>query len=662
MTDHDRPTVRERIGSLTQRLTQRLGRSFGHCRSCDRPTRSHQVGGGVQCHRCYTDNRPVALTDGGEDLTDTSASIEDVATVVRNHDDDAPVAMDIEEKLTEVTTASSQQAYELVSDALDAGIIAETNPEHGFGGIRLTEDKDSEDKDKDKDNTTVEDPETSRTKPGEEADKSLEERSLDAFAAAIEYFHAQLNRELPDTDGVSVDTPREYYEEDRDWSTDTIESKQLGYAPADENALLDYLMRQGFEGDAIQGTGLFYEGFSPHFQGRYVLPYFDEEGNPVYAISRSLAEDEDGHPGDPYGNQKYTKALKNKERGFVDEPIFGAGTVRDDTERLLVAGGIADAISLHEAGYSCISPVTTVRFKSKHESRVVDMVREYNIDGLYMLNDAERPTVDKTELPEGETADTIGDCLTITQYGEGLRGAFGNAEFLHGEEIDTYLCDLPGGADDLDKLDPDKYLKDNWGTVETVLRNATLAKQHDGFTEWRDSRSRAVDEAIQTGQYHDSTQRPNTDADGDQSRKQKQTRLYDLDFTDVSGLSIGDRQNNPFGHHGNSEGYFVCAEKNGFVHGYDHKYNVAYNALSYLLCDLGVRRADSPNGSLTDLEVFQAWKHAKENRHLPDSDSIPYRALRAIAVEDGLIQRSELTKRDSEAGDIDDESAVSYTH
>jgi hypothetical protein len=93
-----------------------------------------------------------------------TASIEDVATVVRNHDDNAPVAMDIEEKLTEVTSATSQQAYELVSDALDAGVIVETNPEHGFGGIRLTEDKDSQDTDTD--NTTGEDPETSGTNQG----------------------------------------------------------------------------------------------------------------------------------------------------------------------------------------------------------------------------------------------------------------------------------------------------------------------------------------------------------------------------------------------------------------------------------------------------------------------------------------------------------------
>jgi hypothetical protein len=56
---------------------------------------------------------------------DTNANIEDVVTVVDNLDSDAPVAMEIEDKLTEVTTADPQQAHELVSDALDLGVLDE---------------------------------------------------------------------------------------------------------------------------------------------------------------------------------------------------------------------------------------------------------------------------------------------------------------------------------------------------------------------------------------------------------------------------------------------------------------------------------------------------------------------------------------------------------
>jgi len=376
---------------------------------------------------------------------DTNPNIEDVVTVVDNLDSDAPVAMEIEDKLTDVTSADPQQAHELVSDALDLDVLEEDDTRQGFGGIRLV-DADADADVSNTDESTGEDVGFGDTNPRGETDKSLEERSLDAFAAAIEYFHSQLDRELPETYEGSPETPREYYEECRGWSKETIETKQLGYAPADENALLDYLMRQGFTGEEIQGTGLFYEGFTPHFQGRYVLPYFDAEGDPVYAISRSLAEDLDGHPGDRYGNQKYTKALKTKDRTFVDEPIFGAETVDSDTERLLVAGGIADAISLHEAGYSCVSPVTTVRFKAKHEPRIVDMVDRYDLNGVYMLNDAERPSVDETELPEGEHADSTEPLagVVLLKYAkiERVRNKFVRLLWVRGRDLCQFVFNL----------------------------------------------------------------------------------------------------------------------------------------------------------------------------------------------------------------------------
>ena len=547
-------------------------------------------------------------------------------------------------KICNDTDPWGEESYRCACTAVEDAIA-----EALLDGGETTETPDSGDMDTGETGSAGREP---RVKDRETAEDDLAERSLEAFGAAVEFFNSQLDRDISDAFDGAPDTPREYYTEYRGWSADTVAEKQLGYAPADPNALLDHLMREGFDGDAIQGTGLFYEDFTPHFQGRYVLPYFDEDGRPVYAISRSLNHHEDGHPRDPKGDQKYTKAIKTKDRTYVDEPIYGADTVDGSTDRLLVAGGIADAITLHEAGYACVSPVTTVRFKNKHEPRVVDLVDTYDLDGVYMLNDAERPTVDATELGEGETADSIGDVLTIKQYGEGLRGAFGNAEFLLAEGVDAYLVRLPGGDGDLRKLDPDDYLKESWGTVETVLRNARHAEAHAGYQEWASERRHPTDVgAVPTGDG-DATVSGTAGASDSRAAAASDSRLFDLDFTDVSGMSVGDRQNNPFGHHGDSEGYFVCAEKNGLVHGYDHKYNVAYNALSFLLCDAGERRADDPNGKLTDWEVFVAWQHAKSNRHLPDDDPVPYRGLRAAAVEDGLVDRDDLVARSSETGAV----------
>ena len=443
----------------------------------------------------------------------------------------------------------------------------------------------------------------------------LEARAHAAFADAIEFYHRQLDTELPVD---YADTARDYYENVRGWSADTIEAKRLGYAPGDcADQLVAYLHRQGHDRDAIKACGLFYEdGFSAHFNGRFVLPYFDEAGAPVYAISRSLDRDEGGHPDDHHGDQKYTKVIKGKDYSVMDEPIYGLDTLDEDTDRLLVAGGIADAITLHEAGYACISPVTTVRFKSKHEAEVADLIERYDLDRVYQLNDAERPTVDARETDDDDH-DSIRDKLTIQTYGEGLRGAFGNVEFLRDAGADPYLVDFPGGDDDLRKLDPDDYLKENWGTVEAVLASAKPARDHRGYRRWGENqRTREVTRA-KRNLPTDAT------ADGDASA------LFDLTFTDVSGLSDGFRGMNPLGHHGESEDYFTVGEGVG----YDWKYPAAYNALTYLLVEARERRASDPSGQLSDEEIFAAWKHAKQTGHIADDDPVPRRALHHVARE-----------------------------
>jgi len=58
--------VLARIGTLADRLRDRLGREFGRCRTCGKPTRSHSLGDGVQCHTCHVDGRCLLATDGGE--------------------------------------------------------------------------------------------------------------------------------------------------------------------------------------------------------------------------------------------------------------------------------------------------------------------------------------------------------------------------------------------------------------------------------------------------------------------------------------------------------------------------------------------------------------------------------------------------------------------
>jgi len=464
-----------------------------------------------------------------------------------------------------------------------------------------------------------------RSKPGgsvdasPSADSGLAEAAHEAFADAIEFYHEQLDTELPVD---YADTARDYYENVREWAPETIDEKLLGYAPGNcKDELLAFLHNRGHDRDAIQASGLFYEGgLKPHFNGRFVLPYFDDSGDPVYAISRSIDEDNSGHPNDHHGDQKYTKAIKAQDYSAIDEPIYGLSSVDQDTDRLLVAGGIADAITLHEAGFACISPVTTVRIKDEHEQRVVSLVDEYDIDTVYIVNDAERPTVDAREPDEGQTPDSIRDLLTIHSWGEGLRGAFGNADFLLDEDVETYLVDLPAGDDDLRKVDPDDYVKEDWGSVETLLASAKPVEQHRGYTRWSETRKQRS-----IAQAKNSNPSPAT-TDSEASA------LFDLDFSDVCRKPEGFRGKNPLGHHGESEDYFVVYE-DGDKFGYDYKYSEAYNALTFAACEAGERRASDPNGRFSSEELLGTWVHAKTEGYIPADDPVPCRALQHVARE-----------------------------
>jgi DNA primase len=52
-----------------------------------------------------------------------------------------------------------------------------------------------------------------------------------------------------------------------------------------------------------------------------------------------------------------------REDVTAEEPIYGLDTV-EPGDPVLITEGIADAITAHEAGYPCISPVT-VQFYAK---------------------------------------------------------------------------------------------------------------------------------------------------------------------------------------------------------------------------------------------------------------------------------------------------------
>ena len=437
------------------------------------------------------------------------------------------------------------------------------------------------------------------------------ERARSAFGDAVEYFHNQLDTDLSAIDTVEYDTPRDAFQEGRGWTDETITTKRLGWAPANDTGLLDHLMRKGYGREAILGTGLFWpNGLEPIWKGRFVLPYFDAEGRPAFAISRRAGN---GHPADRAGDYgdgpaKYHKLpVSAIDECTREEPIYGRDTV-EPGEDVLITEGIADAITAHQAGYACLSPVTT-SFKISDRERLAELLEAEDVGRVYIVNDAEPPT---SSLRDAEDAEGW-DRLHVEQYGEGVRGAVRTASYLAEQGINARIGELPQPA--AEKVDLDDYLTRWGGDLRPILATSRKVEDHPAY----DPRDAAL-EAADASRGWDG---PTTSATG--------SALFDLGIRDVTGLGWDYRGENPLGHHGNSENYFVQIRDHGLA--YDFKYKKAYNALTYLLVEAGERDAASPNGRLDDGEVFTAWQQAKGEGLLPEEDPIPRRALRYVAQQ-----------------------------
>lgn len=457
-----------------------------------------------------------------------------------------------------------------------------------------------------------------------------EDRVLEAFETAIEFMNDRLDDSLPEECDVDAETPREYFEEVRGWDSETVEEKHLGYAPASPTAILDELMSEGYTREEILSTGLFYEGLTPHFQGRVVLPYFDEEGCPVYAISRSV-----GHSNDPKKEQKYTKAVKTKEYSRVDEPIYGLETLEDDTDTVLVAEGIADAITVHEHDYAAISPVTT-QFKQEHHDILLEAVEDTNARVVVV---ADNDAVSSDINDDGR--------LEIQQHGEGLKGALRTADFLDEHGVNARVA-LPPTVAHHDN-DLDEYLSDDWGTLDQLVVGAKAPKQFDAYEAAVDGQNGA-DGRVERDESQTDTS-TNTTETVERGNSGGGSALFELTISDVLGVSEGYRGENTLGHDGGSrKDYFVVTDEEN---AYDHKRKVGYTPLTALLVDAGERPVTDPRGKLDDSELFAAWRYAKEQRHIPEDDPIPRRALHYVA-ETATDWNGELVEHETRDGETFD--------
>ncbi|WP_256394213.1 toprim domain-containing protein [Natronoarchaeum rubrum] len=482
-------------------------------------------------------------------------------------------------------------------------------------------------------------------------DDDIKEKDVEnALDAAVDYYHSQLNDQR--------------WLIEAKWGIDskTIDELRIGFAPA-KNELPAHLEEQGIDPIAALKAGVVrcgavkyvYEDnsgdpgdlpagleelaaaraageISPEeisleavldavreehdvrlyawWDARIVFPYHDETGTVRYLIARKTGQSDDV-PG------KYLKLANTKPwvaDDIVFEPIYGCGTV-EPNEDLILTEGITDAIRAHEAGFPCISPVTK-QFKKGH----YDALLEY-----------------------AEEVETAFLCFDSEESGVGLDGALRTAWFLQENGVDARVAELPRG-DREEKVDLAEFLQENDSNdLRNVLDEAIAPDDHPDF-----------DDVVHGDEEPEPDDTPGGDTSGSSGGGKtgsKQSALFDLDISDVvendsrNGVKPGYRGDNPIRHVGNSHSdYFVYEQYRGGMRARDFKADHTYTALSWLACAAGARSTSDPSGSFDASEIWAAWKYAKEQDILGETDPIPWQARLHIAREHSLAPRGLIKK------------------
>lgn len=165
---------------------------------------------------------------------------------------------------------------------------------------------------------------------------------------------------------------------------------------------------------------------------RIVYPYLDQNNAPQYFIYRLIDSEPDFN--------KKAKYIKHLRTDFVREIPFGLNSIyilRKKT--LIITEGLTDSISVAQANYPVLSPIT-VRIKKDDVEKMVNYCKRF--ETVVVINDNEEFKKNKN----GEFENT------------GLKGSIDTLKVLIKHGINCSIGIIPN-PEKLEKIDLDDYLK-----------------------------------------------------------------------------------------------------------------------------------------------------------------------------------------------------------
>ncbi|PWR73358.1 toprim domain-containing protein [Methanospirillum stamsii] len=238
------------------------------------------------------------------------------------------------------------------------------------------------------------------------------------------------------------------------FTEDTIRRYRLGFSPVDDDAFLMQIFEHHTR-EEMRVSGLFHESgdgrLFPVWRGRIMFPYL-VSGIPQYFIGRRIPEvtTDDLYIPEDERRPKYKKQLvHSKKRDWLQskEPVFGIDSVKDG-EPLIITEGVADCISVHQAGYPAISPVT-VQFKEDHAHEMYSICK--NAGRIVIIMD--------NETNKAGTLGAVRTGLKMEELG-----------------LSPYMADIPR-PDELDKVDLNDFIKTG-GNLSGLIKNSYPVSEH----------------------------------------------------------------------------------------------------------------------------------------------------------------------------------------
>ena len=226
--------------------------------------------------------------------------------------------------------------------------------------------------------------------------------TLSLLNLAADYYHNQI------TPAVHA------YYEDRSFTSETITTEKLGYAPKnDELKTILYKAVKGADPEAIDNdirqrlldTGLYLPNgdgtLKPVFRARYIFPYWRSKAQIGYMIGRNASgSDTYTRDGATFQIPKYKKLNTKATDGKSEIPVarhhtlWGAHLLQRDGNPIVITEGIVDALLLRqELGdrFQVISPATT-RINNADIDRILDRLWDWGdcYVTLILCNDTEK--------------------------------------------------------------------------------------------------------------------------------------------------------------------------------------------------------------------------------------------------------------------------------